>query len=532
MGYGLYQGLNEAYDSFRGRQRDIESTADREADRLAREETARRATEEYEYGLSRRPDQERLNTLQLEEAERQGQRSAQETTEFLDPEAIESRRVQMTQQNELLANQLQSSGIKLDQAELDQKAATSRRKYQEWSERWNDGSMNVEQLVEAFNSDDIQGNNIAKDGIKEVGSGWEITMENGVVQKFADRRAVTRHLQESSSPEFLQTMLLNELKANADLAVAMNKADVDASVEMNKRGNAWIGNTDKEMKAYMGKVFPGGLASSFGADGEAELAANIRAMTNRIGRVYGYDVAKITPSEVAVQIGVIAKDVMETDPEARKQRSAEIIENMGDEKFADTTMFPDGRPDPGSSEYESLMSSLDMQQARADMQALEQATYSRFALVDVNGEIKGKAKPKTGTAEKSVVPVPPRPGETTATTSSEGGSTSSLPPPEPIVTVGTPEYRAQLEEKTAGLRAREEKMAALDQKLGRDKGGREFFRNVKQYTMGAEYKGMSADEQEAFVDAHDDGDGLTNVQARKLRKAIDRKRKGLAPRKR
>ena len=395
--YGLYQGLNEAYDSFRGRQRDIEAESDREAARITEAERQRRETETYEYGLSRRPMQEEATTLALEDARRQGKVGEQESKEFLDQTNIDARTTAVVNQGKLLTQQLETSGMKLDQAKLDQKAATARRKFQGWSEAWNTGNMTMEQLKEAFNTDDNVANDIGP--VTKKGDGWVVEFKSGEIMEFANRRAVTQHLQEQSSPEFLQTMLLNELKEKADLAAKMHELDKDATKDLNDLGDKWIKNSKTEIQATYGRIFPNGVID-FGEEGDKQLAQAVRAMTGRIGRAYGYDVSKITPAEVAQEIGNIAEKVMDTNPETRRKRAAEIIAAMGDENFDDPNQFPNGRPDEGDPEYESLMKHLMFEQAQSDLKALESEVYSRFAVMNKQtGEVKAREKPKTGGAD-------------------------------------------------------------------------------------------------------------------------------------
>jgi len=397
--YGLYQGLNEAYDSFRGRQRDIEAESDREAARITEAERQRRESEQYEYGLSRRPMQEEATTLALEDARRQGKVGKQEAKEFLDQTNIDARTTAVVNQGKLLTQQLQTAGIKLNQAELDQKADTNRRKFQEWSEAWNTGNMTMEQLKKAFNTDDNIANDIGL--VTKKGDGWVVEFKSGATMEFADRRAVTQHLQESSSPEFLQTMLLNELKNKSDLAAKMYELDKDATKDLNARGDKWIKNSKAEIQATYGRIFPNGVVD-FGKEGSKILARDVRAMTNRIGRAFDYDVGKITPSEVAQEIGDIAGKVMDTNPETRRKRAAEYIDQMPDEEFDDPVKFPDGRPsDSGDAGYDSLIKNLVFQQARDDLKALEQEVYARFTILNQKtGGVEGRDnRPKTGGAD-------------------------------------------------------------------------------------------------------------------------------------
>lgn len=395
--YGLYQGLNEAYDSFRGRESDIEAESDREAARITEAERQRRATEQYEYGLSRRPIREEAEDLGLAAAKREGKVGEQTATEFLDPTNVEARKTAVVNQGKLLTQQLESSGIKLDQAKLDQKAATARRKFQGWSEAWNTGNMTMEQLKEAFNTDDNIANDIGD--VTKKGDGWVVEFKSGESMEFANRRAVTLHLQEQSNPEFLQTMLLNEMKSKGDLAAKMRELNDASTKEMNARGDKWIKNSKAEIQATYGRIFPNGVVD-FGVEGDSELARDVRAMTNSVGRMFGYDVGKITPSEVAREIGNIADKVMDTNPEVRRQRAAEIIDQMGDENFDDPKQFPNGRPSADDDEYKSLMKTLMYEQARDDFNTLEEEVYSRFGVMNsTTGDVSGReSRPKTSAA--------------------------------------------------------------------------------------------------------------------------------------
>ena len=68
-GYGIMRGLNEAYGSYRDREREIEDKGRRALVDERLEKEGARQEEEYQYGISQRGRQERAADIAIEGAD-------------------------------------------------------------------------------------------------------------------------------------------------------------------------------------------------------------------------------------------------------------------------------------------------------------------------------------------------------------------------------------------------------------------------------------------------------------------------------
>jgi hypothetical protein len=375
---GLFQGLNEAYDSYRSRQETMrqQDLQDEESEhtRLKRKQEQ----EDREYGLSRRPFEERTAELQqtgLEQDVEQGDyqktlRSGQEEAERLQREQLEQSLEQSkAMHQEWLDNQesrkklntmainkakldLDNANISYDMNKITLNAQQGAQKYRSWKNEFLSGG-SMDDLVKKFNSDEDDTNNI-KNVTGNDDGGWEVEFENGRVEKFANRDAVSEHLEFMSDPAFHQTYLLNQRKLANDLSIAAAKAAADAQTNLLPYKKDWQSNTVKGSDRFYGKIKQGLV--DFGEPGAAGVAGAVRSLVDQIGALSGY---QLVNSEVVDRVSRYADSMLLLDKVELRKRAKEIFEKMPDDQANfPPARFPNGKPDDDDPEYEIAMREL------------------------------------------------------------------------------------------------------------------------------------------------------------------------------
>jgi len=407
MGYGLFQGLNEAYDSYRGRERDIEDKARREfEDEQAKTDADRRKTmfdretEQYKYGLEQRPMQEKSAKLALEEQERQGKMGVQTLKEFMNPKSIKIRDQNADNQSKLIKAQLESQKITFDQKKLDLNVAKSTANYNKWGSRWMNGKMTMEELINEFNSDtDAEGNKIEENDVTSVTGdavkGWEVTMKNGEVLPFSDRDAVAMHIQRMASPAFNQQYLLQKMADKQALAVEAAKALNFTPKDLLPFKKNWETLTEKSMAAHYADGFKESMIN-FGDPGNKKLQGNVRAIIEVVGANMQYQ--GIVHADLAREVVAKADLIMQTDPtELRKMATEEFEEMPVDaiDKKGDP-IFPNGKPETGTADYDAFIKNMEYKEVERQFQVLASDIYSKY-LHTPNS--KGEINPKQQSQE-------------------------------------------------------------------------------------------------------------------------------------
>lgn len=388
MAYGLFQGLNQAYDSFRERERDIEAEGDRVAEREYRDTQRSREAEQYEYGLSRRKVEEEAANIQMTTARNELKLQQEQMT----PEAVKARKEALEAQRKMLTMQVEEAGYKVNSARLANQAAIAKDKYNSWTRDWQQG-LSVDELVNRFNTDEDQNNNIKDYRVDPETDGWIVEFEDGTSMPFEDRDAVGRHLQQMADPEFYQTWLLNQMKADTELAKKLADADKESKSNLKKEAEVYRKAVQNETDRLYGKMFPSG-AIEFGEPGNKQLAQMVRDIANQIGASHKFNVL---PSEVVGTISRLADLTVDNNPETRRRRALEIYEEMPEADFTDPNMYPDGKPDADEPAGEAKIKQILFDQAVDDLTALKLEAIKRYAINEPNGSWRTRDPADAGT---------------------------------------------------------------------------------------------------------------------------------------
>lgn len=398
MAYGLYQGLNEAYKSYRSRERDIEDERRRAFEDELREEanqraraTESRAAETYQYGVSRRPIQEQAQELQLEQAQ-------------LSLDEWKQNAPLRAEQNQLALQQAQQelklAGININNAEIANRAAKGAEKYRQWGREWMSGGT-MEDLVKKFNSDDDDSNNVRNVRGNEK-TGWEVEMENGERMFFADRDQVGIHIESHADPAFYQRYLLQMEAQKASLAEAVRKGSKKTADTVSKERQQWEQMTVKQVDRFFAKSISEGIID-FGTAGSRDMAGDVRATVDAIGMQTGYGVLNSDVTRVANQM---AKTMLIKEPEEREMKAREFLETQREAGY--------DIPDEDSKEYQQMLDRRMAEDYDMLYDQYQRAVFDRFLQFGPEGEILmknygafiGQQEPEGSGA--SAIPVPTR----------------------------------------------------------------------------------------------------------------------------
>jgi len=528
--YGLFRGLNEAYGSYREREREIEDKNRRmQQDEYQRKEQDRR-DEEYKYGVSRRGAKEQAEGLALKTGELQYKQAETTYTEFVANTANRARKNKLDLDKAEL--EARRAGLMFDKTDIELRAAKGAEKYNQWTNEWLQGGT-MEDIVKKFNSDDDDTNNI-KSVTGNEEKGWDVTMENGRTLRFDDRDAVSIHLQSMGDPNFHQTYLLQMEAQKAALAKALDKAGKKSVDTLSKEKKQWEDMTRNQVKDYFTESIKESIVS-LGSEGARDIAGDVRAVVDSIGASSEYGMVNSDVTRVANQM---AKRMLVKEPAERRRMAEEKLE--ADRKAGAAI------PEPDDEGYELI---LNRQMAKDYDQAYDQykrAVYTKFASLNESGDgivwkdysqVADANMPGIDTeqGEQRSTAGLERPGETTPTLAaadSEGDMTDPdrgpvVFPPGEVTTgeekkseaVGGEAYR----EKLAGLASKDDQelqyKAKLENKLGiTRKDGPAYRKGIGAFVKSPEFFKLPVDEQYRVLELFEDA--LTKPQLRKAKAAI------------
>lgn len=378
--YGLYQGLNEAYDNFRQREREIEAKGDREAAREAEAVRAERegilfeqGQEEYRYGVDQRPMQERATKTAVESAELDYKTSKQKYDEFMTPEA----KAQRVKTAELELNALKNSEtiakLQIDDAQMRKRAAEGAEKYRKWKLKFM-GDGDAEALKNAFNSDEDEANDIERiDGSEE--EGWTVHFENLGTMKFADRNEVGIHLESMADPVFHQKYLLQNEAEKAALATAIAKHKDKSADTLSAEKKTWETQSQKITDRLYGKVVPEGFID-FGEEGNRKIAVMVGSIIDQVGGASKYNLH-------AKEVGLRVQTLLEASTDMKE----EAVRRRAEEKYdaIPAASFPKGvKPDKGDPGYEDFLKGLMYKDVSSQIAGLERRVMASYFKGDPN----------------------------------------------------------------------------------------------------------------------------------------------------
>jgi hypothetical protein len=419
-GYGIMRGLNEAYGSFRAREREYEDKSRRALvdERLLAE--GERQEEEYQYGITQRGRQERAADVAIEGAELGLKQSKGTYNEWV---ANTANRATLNKQAlEKAKLDLKASGLNLDDAEITLKAKKGAAKYNEWTRDWLQGGT-MEDVIQKFNNDDDDTNNIKTvTGSEE--KGWDVVMENGREIRFDDRDQVAIHLQSMADPNFHQTYLLQMESQKASLAAAIQKAGKKSVDQTSKDKNTWENMSVKQVDRYFTESIKESIVS-LGSEGQRKLAGDVRAVVDSIGAASGYTMVN---SDVVRVANSMAETMLVKDPGDRKRMAEEFLQSKRD--------AGESIPEEGDDGYEII---IERQMAEDYDRAYDQykrAVYTKFFKQDKDGNLSARDYQQVADAARAADPDRDKAGDTITTAgldrpgtpdklAEEGGSTSA-----------------------------------------------------------------------------------------------------------
>jgi hypothetical protein len=430
MGYGLFQGLNEAYDQYRNRELEIEREEDRETERKALgrererdEQLYEQQQEAYQYGLSKRPMQEELEELQLKGARRSEAQSQLEYNEFSSDEARAQRAATAKLNLEALKQDKTIRALQISDARMNEKAKKGAEKYRSWKEEFMTTG-DIDKLVEEFNNDGDDSNNIAYGGVTgNEKDGWNVTFENGQTQFFEDRNAVGIHLESMADPSFHQTYLLQMESQKASLAAAIEKAAKKTPDTLFKEKKEWEAQSTKITDRLKGTIIKSGIVD-FGEDGNKEIAALLGSVMDQVGAASGY---KLIAKEVGVRANNILNASTDLKPENVRKRAIEKYESLPEDRHIEINgqKFDDDDP-----RYEEAINRIMYADITSQIKQFERdVKNSYFSLDEESGEAVLK-KQNYGVAqdEGTSIPVPeaPAPAEPARSSAVEAAASEDL----------------------------------------------------------------------------------------------------------
>ncbi len=389
MAYGILQGLNEAYDSYRQREREIQQETDMQTEREALARQREREEEAYQYGLSRRPFEEQRAQVQFERDQLGLDRETYEFDEYKADEA--ERRKALATQREALEQQLKNAQQTYNMNEIKLNAAKGAVKIRRWKNEFMrnmDDKDAVQTLMENFNSDDDDDNNISAVEDRDEG-GWTVRYENGEVQQFDSRQDIELYLEQLADPEFHQNYMLQMRINNAKLvasAKTQKESDLKAErLEAQRWRQATLANTDR----VFGDRIKEGIVS-FGEQGARDVASAVRGIVDSVGAATQYGRVK---SAVVDDISRLANTMLTFDPKVLDQRARKVFEELPDTpEFFDPQRFPEGKPDEKDPEYQVALKNLKMADMEKQLQALETEVIRRYARLNpTTGDVTPKA---------------------------------------------------------------------------------------------------------------------------------------------
>jgi len=531
MGYGLFEGLNEAYDQFRGRESEIERESDREAAREAlvteREREEERFTQEqtlfaqqqeaHKYGIKRRAFEEEVGDANLKGQKSQNEllntqvkMTADQYAEWGTPEAV----AQRLETSALNLKALKESGeltkLNINDAKMTMKAKKGAEKYRKWKTEFMSNG-DIDALVKNFNTDEDDANNI-EDVSGNEDDGWKVTFENGQTATFADRNAVGIHLESMADPSFHQTYLLQNEAAKDALAKAIKKAAEKSPDTLSKDKKIWEDQTTKITDRLKGTIIKAGIVD-FGEEGNKEIALLLGSIIDQVGAASQYS---LLGKEVAVRANNIFNASTDLKPEAVRKRAIERYESTPADRF------PDGKLDEDDAGYEDHIKSLMYADITSQIAQFERDVKGHYFTQNPETGEASLKKQNYGVAEKQegTIPVPVA-GETPIAGETKVSDSVAPTPktPTPDSSVGTPAYKKRLDEikgKKAEWKSRKSK---LESKLGINrKDGKTYRKKIGAYIKGSEFAGLSVEKQIEIIDQFEDA--LTKVQVRRARKEI------------
>lgn len=399
MAYGLFQGLNEAYDAYRQRESDIaaEEAAALEAERAT--QLYEQQQEEYEYGVSQRPMQERATAASVEAQEIAVKSARQQYDEMMRPEAIKQRQRTAALELEALERENRQGLRQEEWDKIKDRAVKGAERYRDWKQKFMRGQMSMEQLVQAFNTDDDESNNITN-VTGDENTGWTVRYQDGQTQTFDDKYDVAIELESMADPSFHQQYLLQVKKDQAALDVAIAKAKGETAEDLLPFQKQWETNTFKAIDRLKGSIIKEGIVD-FGTEGNRRIANQMSAIVNEVGAAAQYQ--GVTNAEVVARLDSMMQADTDLNPETVRQRAVELYDQMTDEQLVG------GKADEGTPEYNAQIARI----MEADVQAQLRQLKSRMNSAYFSGDGQG------GLALKEQI------GEPTPTESAEGASTSA-----------------------------------------------------------------------------------------------------------
>ena len=368
---GLYQGLNEAYGAYRGRQREIEDKKRREfRDEEAKKSSARQQ-EQYEYGITRRGAKEEAEQLALDTGKTQLDQTKGTYKEWVANTA--NRATKNKLDLDTAKQNFKTSGLVFDDAKISLTAKKGAEKYNKWTRDWLLGG-SMEELVEKFNTDEDDTNNI-KTVTGDAEKGWDVEFENGRKMPFADRDQVAIHIQSMADPNFHQTYLLQMEAQKASIAAAvakLSKKDVDT---LSKEKTTWENMTRNQVKDYFTESIKESIVS-FGSEGSRDIAGDVRAVVDSVGSAGQYGLINSDVTRVANQL---AKTMLVKEPADRKQKAEEYLEAQRETGAA--------IPEEGDDGYEVIIQRQMAEDYDRAYDQYKRVVYTKFFQMDQEGNV-------------------------------------------------------------------------------------------------------------------------------------------------
>lgn len=386
--YGLFRGLNEAYNSYRDREREIEDKERRATEDVYRQEAAERAEQEatrererYQYGVSRRAFEEKNQQIAQEASQLGLDQATDERKEWLNNKDFRVKTNKLNLQK--LQQELKGAKVSYDMNKITLRAQKGAENYRAWKRQFMQGGT-VEQLVQNFNSDKdpITGEKNAANDIKNVvgdeKNGWEVEFENGRVERFRNRDEVAEHLEFMADPDFHQNYLLQERKYQNDLSIALAEESATTPEDMLPFKKDWNAQTIKNTDRLYGQLLKEGMIS-FGEAGAKDVAASVRSIVDDIGAGSKWRL-DLSNSTVAAEVGRMAESMLDLDPQALDKRATDVYERMSVEQLQELSgiELPDGKPDDDEPEYKDLMDHIKHRDVMQQVDQLRSSAYSAF----------------------------------------------------------------------------------------------------------------------------------------------------------
>jgi len=419
-GYGIMRGLNEAYGSYRDREREIEDKGRRALVDERLEKEGARQEEEYQYGISQRGRQERAADIAIEGADINLQQAKGTYNEWVADTA--NRATINKQALEKAKLDLRASGLNLDDAELTVKAKKGADKYNQWTRDWLQGET-MEDVVSKFNNDEDDSNNIKTvTGSEE--KGWDVVMENGREIRFDDRDQVAIHLQSMADPNFHQTYLLQMEAQKASIAAAITKAGKKSVDQTSKDKNTWENMSVKQVDRFFTESIKESIVS-LGSEGQRKLAGDVRAVVDSIGAASSYSMVN---SDVVRVANNMAETMLVQDPGDRRRMAEEFLQTKRDAGEA--------IPEEGDDNYEIVLERQMAEDYDRAYDNYKRAVYTKFFKQDKDGNLSARDYNQVADAARQADPERDNAGDTISTAGLErpgtveklaepGGSTSA-----------------------------------------------------------------------------------------------------------